>query len=102
MKAEIRSQRGEVECEARHTAAAFGFEHGVTMEEIAKDDFDRLAGDEQFEVGPYIDTWGDGYGQPYYPWRQAFGKLRDGRGVYAETHPAMLLPASAVDIGAGI
>lgn len=46
------------------------------------------AGD--FADGPFRDSFGDGYGEPYNPYRQAFGTLKDGRGVYACLWPTAM------------
>ena len=51
---------------------------------IPKDEFDVMARDGLFDDGPYIDTFGDGYGQPYRPRRQVFGKLKTGEFVYSQ------------------
>ena len=74
------------------TVIGFGVKQGITdfsaIIEITKAEFDSHGESEAFAVGPYIETWGDGYGEPYNPYRQAFGKLRDGRVVYCELHPS--------------
>ena len=53
---------------------------------LIPEEFDKLIEDEAFKDGPWADSFGDGYGQPYYPHRQAFGLLKDGRLVFTETH----------------
>lgn len=55
--------------------------------QLPKAEFDRLAKAVGFIEGPFRDTFGDGYGEPYNPNRQAFGRLRDGRLVFAELTP---------------
>ena len=58
-----------------------------TIEQITRDELidQRDAGN--FVDGPYKDPFGDGYGEPYNPYRQAYGKLKDGRFVFCELHP---------------
>lgn len=51
---------------------------------VSKDDFNVLCDKEQFEDGPFRESFGDNYGEPYNPRRQAFGRLKDGRYVYCE------------------
>jgi hypothetical protein len=62
----------------------FMMDCGAVGELVPKEEFDRLARTGGFAVGPFRDTFGDGHGEPYNPERQAFGKLNDGRCVYAE------------------
>ena len=57
------------------------------LEWIPKEQFDKMAEAGEFEVGPFKESFGDGYGDPYNPNRQLFGRLNDGRLVYAETMP---------------
>lgn len=52
-------------------------------EEVSKGELDRMVDSDQFETGPYLNTFGDGYGEPYNPNRQAGGTLKDGRVVWA-------------------
>jgi hypothetical protein len=54
------------------------------MEELSLDEFHQLMRDSRFTKGPFKDSFGDGYGEPYNPQRQVFGQLKDGRFVYAE------------------
>jgi len=54
---------------------------------LARDEFDRLAREEQFRVGPRMSAFGDGYGEPYQPFRQIWGVLKDGRKVRSDTDP---------------
>lgn len=53
---------------------------------LSKEKFDRLIGQKQFKDGPFVEQFGKGYGEPYNPWTQVFGILKDGRGVYCELH----------------
>lgn len=52
-----------------------------------KSSFDYLAGRKRFSDGPFLDDFGGGYGEPYIPFRQAFGTLDDGSMIYCETNP---------------
>ena len=49
---------------------------------IPRAEFDEQAKQGGFRDGPCRDSFGDGYGEPYNPNRQAFGILRNGRAVY--------------------
>ena len=50
-------------------------------------EFDQLARERQFQVGPFIETFGDGPYDPYIPSRRVWGILRDGRKVESEKNP---------------
>jgi hypothetical protein len=52
---------------------------------IEKKEFDNLCKEKKFVAGPAIETFGDGYGEPYVPIRQIFGKLADGTCLITET-----------------
>lgn len=54
-------------------------------ERIEKADFDKLARDREFADGPFIESFGDGYGDPYNPHRTIWGTLNDGRKVQSST-----------------
>ena len=56
---------------------------------LSKAEFDGHAKQRDFEKGPFRDKFGEGYGDPYNPYIQAFGELRDGRFVYCELHPEL-------------
>jgi hypothetical protein len=49
--------------------------------EIPIEEFDRLARAKEFKDGPYVENFGDGYGEYYCPDRRVFGTLKDGRKV---------------------
>jgi hypothetical protein len=51
---------------------------------LTKKAFNTLCRAESFNDGPYKDTFGEGYGEPYNPWRQAFGKTKKGLLIYCE------------------
>lgn len=51
---------------------------------LEKEEFDAHYKKKNFIEGPFKETLGDGYGEPYNPDRQAFGKLRKGLVVYCE------------------
>lgn len=59
-------------------------EHGGKAELVTKEEFNQLARQKQFKEGPFQDSFGDGYGEPYNPNRQVFGSLDDGRIIFAE------------------
>lgn len=50
-------------------------------ESIPIETFDEAARGGSFEDGPFVSTFGDGYGQPYTPDRTVWGTLKDGRQV---------------------
>lgn len=72
--------------EPRYACWNFVLDHDAskTAAELSRAEFDALIDRKQFAVGPYFESFGDGYGHPYNPDRQIFGKLKDGRVVYAE------------------
>lgn len=78
----------------RHSCTAFMCKNSTMIgkvttpkyECISKEEFDNLAKSDEFEDGPHMEGFGDGYGHPYNPWRQAFGKLKDGRLVFTELY----------------
>jgi hypothetical protein len=75
--------------EPRGACAWFFVDHNIEKpEQLTKAYFDGLCEAGSFADGPHVDSFGDGHGEPYNPYRQAFGILKDGRGVYAETHRA--------------
>ena len=51
---------------------------------VPKPEFDKYDSQAQFSEGPFRDTFGDGRHEPYNPHRQAFGVLKDGKGVFCE------------------
>jgi hypothetical protein len=64
--------------------------NGMTKKEIkrthtklSQKEFDEHAKEKNFEEGPLIETFGDGYGEPYNPNRLVFGTLKGGEKVYA-------------------
>jgi len=70
--------------EPRHSCYEYFIRKGCKNPVLLKRaEFDQLV-DDGFVDGPFRDTFGDGYGEPYNPHRQAFGMLKDGRGVYCE------------------
>lgn len=69
----------------RHQCATYISDAGnVVVEQLTKVEFNKLCRNGAFEDGPFSDSFGDGYGEPYNPWRQAFGRLKDGRVVWTE------------------
>ena len=61
--------------------------------EIAKAEFDALMDSKQFASQPILNTFGDGYGEPYRPNRQAGGTLKDGRVVWAWVKGNKVVPS---------
>ena len=51
---------------------------------ITKKEFDDHYNKRKFLEGPFKDNFGDDYGEPYNPNRQAFGKLDSGLVIYCE------------------
>ena len=71
--------------EPRHHCENYMCKNGIEKSILlTKEEFDGHAKSKDFEDGPYKDSFGDGYGEPYNPHRQAFGRLKDGRAVYCE------------------
>jgi hypothetical protein len=70
----------------RHNCWHYVLEHGGSGVCLSKEDFNALC-DDGFADGPFKETFGSGHGEPYNPWRQAYGTLKDGRVVYCELHP---------------
>ncbi len=56
-----------------------------TFEWVDKPEFDQMCDDKEWESEPRIDSFGDGYGEPYNPNRAIFGILKEGRRVYTNT-----------------
>lgn len=73
----------------RNTCTHFFLEKGLAADAVLKEDFDRLCEEGAFVEGPFVETFGDKAPEPYNPFRQAFGVLSDGRGVYCELHPSL-------------
>lgn len=48
--------------------------------------FDELAKNGQFIEGPFIDSFGDGYGDPYTPRRRVWGTLAGGQQIESTKH----------------
>ena len=57
-------------------------------ERISRKEFDRLFDAEQWADGPHMERFGDGYGEPYRPYRSCWGTLSSGRKVQTSTDPA--------------
>lgn len=54
---------------------------------IPRAEFDRQARAHEFNEGPYVSSFGDGYGEPYVPHskRNVWGRLVDGSKVWADS-----------------
>lgn len=50
---------------------------------VGKAQFDELCEQDAFSDGPNVSTFGDGYGEPYNPNREAWGTLKNGTKVWA-------------------
>ena len=75
--------------EPRHQCLSFMMEQTKgegKFECLSEEEFNKLVESEKFEVGPFKEDFGSGHGEPYNPWRQAFGKLKDGRLVFTELY----------------
>ena len=51
---------------------------------VSKVEFDKHYSEDEFSDGPFGETFGDGRLEPYNPSRQAFGILKNGRGIFCE------------------
>jgi len=77
-----------VELAPRNQCIIYVQENGSRAELVEKEDFDEHCKNNDFLDGPYRDAFGDGYGEPYRPHRQAFGRLKNGKVIYCELSPA--------------
>lgn len=69
----------------RHQCDKFMTKSGIKKPKLmTKKEFNGLTREAKFKAGPFRDNFGDGYGEPYNPYRQAFGVLEDGKGVFCE------------------
>lgn len=73
----------------RNACQAFAFRSGKTAVFVPKAEFDTLCDTKAFVDGPYMDTFGDGYGEPYNPYRQAWGVREDKTVVFTELHESL-------------
>lgn len=74
----------KLELSPRHYCRNYVQENGGRAELLEKEVFDSFSKRREFTDGPFKETFGDGYGEPYNPNRQAFGKLKNGNVVYCE------------------
>jgi hypothetical protein len=86
MVQEVLDRHGEMR--PRHSCAKFFSEEhaGVVPERISRADFNAFCEGDAFkeDAGPFSEAFGDRSGEPYNPFRQAFGILKNGRGVFCE------------------
>lgn len=68
----------------RNQCKEYILENGGVATLVKKEDFDFRTKRNLCSDGPYMDRFGDSYGEPYNPERQAFGKLRNGKIIYCE------------------
>ena len=66
---------------------------GLEVRKINKEDFYSVFIKDKFIDGPFLESFGDGYGDVYNPHRQAFGKLDNLRIVYCELSKANRIKA---------
>jgi len=51
---------------------------------VTKDLFDILYKSKKFSDGPFMETFGDRHGEPYNPFKQAYGTIGNEKIVYCE------------------
>ena len=56
----------------------------ASCKQLPKNEFDAHYNNKFFADGPFRESFGDGYGEPYNPKRQAFGRLKDDTVVWCE------------------
>ncbi len=66
--------------------ASYSHKCETGIEYIPIELFDKYAMEEMFVDGPYLESFGDGYGEPYNPIRQVYGTLRGDRPVFSVKH----------------
>ena len=73
------------ELEPRNQCRGYVTKNGGVAVLITLREFKEYCRKNQFsKEGPLRDSFGDGYGHPYSPFRQAFGRLKSGEIVYCE------------------
>lgn len=77
-----------LELAPRNQCRNYVLENGGKAELVSKPEFDSFYKNRDFIDGPYKDNFGDSYGDPYNPNRQAFGKLKKGDIIYCELSEA--------------
>ena len=77
-------QKLKLELAPRNQCRNYVQENGGVAELLEKKEFDTHYKKRGFIKGPFKETFGDDYGEPYNPNRQAFGKLKRGNVVYCE------------------
>jgi len=60
---------------------------GKTPILLTKEEFDKHCKEGDFSGGPFRCNFGDDYGEPYNPYRQAYGILKTREAVYCELNP---------------
>jgi len=66
------------------SCATYMIKNNATPIIISKEEFDKLTKEKQFRDGPYRETFGEGYGEPYNPFKQAYGQLNNENYVFCE------------------
>lgn len=74
----------KIELAPRNQCKLYVQDNGGKAQLIEKQELDSYYHQKEFLDGPNKDSFGDGYGEPYNPNRQAFGKLKTGVIVYCE------------------
>jgi hypothetical protein len=77
-----------LELSPRNQCRDYVLETNGRAELLEKEEFDSSYRKKMFVEGPFRDSFGDGYGEPYNPNRQAFGRLKNGKVVYCELSKA--------------
>ncbi|MEK6914235.1 MAG: hypothetical protein AABW83_01150 [Nanoarchaeota archaeon] len=77
-------QKLKDELAPRKNCRQYVLENDGKAELLEKEEFNSLCRNKDFIDGPFKESLGDGYGEPYNPNRQVFGRLKDGRIVYCE------------------
>lgn len=83
-----KAQELKLELAPRNQCRNYVQENDGIAELIKKEEFDFHYKKKEFIDGPFRDSFGDGYGEPYNPNRQAFGKLKKGNVIYCELSEA--------------
>jgi hypothetical protein len=56
-------------------------DYSTAFESVPIEEFDDLARKQQFQLGPFISDFGEGYGEPYTPDKNVWGMLYGGRKI---------------------
>jgi len=81
-------QELKVELAPRNQCRNYVQENRGKAELLEKEEFDSYYKKKEFIDGPFKKRFGDDYGEPYNPNRQAFGRIKSGIVVYCELSKA--------------